>query len=58
MQQLEQLGAAGAYRMLKEAFPEWTSLNALWGIQAALVEIDWRELSDEIKQQHLAELRR
>jgi hypothetical protein len=44
--------------MLKEAFPEWTSLNALWGIQAALMEIDWRELPDEIKQQLLAELRR
>jgi hypothetical protein len=32
------------------------SLNALWGMQAALMEIDWRELSTEIKEQLLDEL--
>ncbi|MDA1280683.1 MAG: TfoX/Sxy family DNA transformation protein [Chloroflexi bacterium] len=54
--QLEDLGAVAAYRRLKDAFPEWTSLNALWGIQAALMEIDWRHLPEEIKQQLLDDL--
>ena len=56
--QLEEAGAVGAYRSLKDAFPKWTSLNALWGIQAALMEIDWRQLPEEIKQQLLNELER
>ena len=56
VRQLEQLGAVGAYRILSEAFPKWTSLNALWGIQAALMELDWRQLPEEIKQQLLNEL--
>ena len=56
--QLEEAGAVGAYRLIKDAFPKWTSLNALWGIQAALMEIDWRQLPEEIKQQLLNELER
>ena len=56
--QLEEIGAVGAYRLLKDAFPGWTSLNSLWGIQAALMEIVWRQLPDEIKRQLLNELER
>jgi len=48
---LEELGALGAYLLLKDAFPKWASLNALWGLQAALMDIDWRELPEELKQQ-------
>ena len=55
-EQLDELGAVGAYLLLKDAFTKWTSLNALWGIQAALMEIDWRELPVEIKDQLLAEV--
>lgn len=55
-EQLEELGAVGAYRLLKDAYPEWASLNALWGMQAALMEIDWRDLPAELKDQLLAEL--
>lgn len=58
MAQLEEAGATGAYRLLKDAFPEWTSLNALWGIQAALMGIDWRQLPEAVKQQLLDELER
>jgi len=53
---LDELGSVGAYLLLKDAFPEWTSLNALWGIQAALMEIDWNKLPVEIKDQLLAEV--
>ena len=56
--QLEEAGAVGACRLLKDAFPKWTSLNVLWGIQAALMEIDWRQLPEEIKHQLLNELER
>ncbi|MBT3995669.1 MAG: competence-specific regulator [Chloroflexi bacterium] len=54
--QLEEVGAVGAYRLLKDAFPQWTSLNALWGMQSALMETDWRELPVELKELLLAEL--
>ena len=56
VQQLGNVGAVGAYRLLKDAFPNWASLNALWGVQAALMEIDWRLLPLEIKQQLMDEL--
>ena len=56
VEQLEEAGAVGAYRLLKDAFPKWTSFNALWGIQAALMEIDWRQLPEEIKLQLMSEL--
>jgi DNA transformation protein and related proteins len=55
-EQLEDIGAVEAYRLLKDAFPKWASLNALWGMQAALMEIDWRELPNELKDQLLDEL--
>lgn len=58
VEQLEELGAVAAYRTLKDAFPDWTSLNALWGMQAALMEIDWRQLPQELKEQLLKELER
>jgi hypothetical protein len=54
--QLEEIGAVGAYRLLMYAFPEWVSLNALWGMQSALMEIDWRYLPDAMKESLLDEL--
>lgn len=55
-EKLEETGAVGAYRLLKDAFPELVTLNALWGMQAALMEIDWRELPEAVKQQLIDEL--
>jgi DNA transformation protein len=55
-ERLEVIGAVGAYQLLQRAYPEWVTLNALWGMQAALMEIDWRELPAEIKDQLLGEL--
>ena len=48
-EELDDVGAVEAYRRLIAAFPEATSLNALWGLQSALMEIHWTELPQDIK---------
>lgn len=53
---LRQTGAAAAYRAVKTRFPNDTSLNLLWAIQGALMELHWRDVPDEIKQQLRDEL--
>ncbi|GAB4577572.1 MAG: TfoX/Sxy family protein [Anaerolineales bacterium] len=47
---LEELGAVEAYRRVKAAFPERVSLNMLWGLQGALLDLPWNELSPEMKE--------
>lgn len=49
VEDLQSLGAVGAYIRLKQAFPKAVSLNALWGLEAALTNTDWRMLSPERK---------
>ena len=45
---LERIGSVEIYRLLKErGYP--VSLNLVWGIEGALADIDWRDLSDEFK---------
>jgi len=56
VEKLEEYGAVNAYRLLEDAFPEWVSMNALWGMHAALLGIDWRQLPAEMKDQLLDEL--
>ncbi|GAB4511597.1 MAG: hypothetical protein OHK0046_09890 [Anaerolineae bacterium] len=51
-----ELGAVEVYRRLKAAFPDRVSLNALWGLQAAIMNIHWKDLPPEIKQDLLSEL--
>ncbi|NWF68374.1 MAG: TfoX/Sxy family DNA transformation protein [Chloroflexi bacterium] len=43
-----------AYRRMKALHPDKVSLNALWGLESALLGVRWNLLPDEIK----AELRR
>lgn len=50
---LRQVGVIKAYQRLKVAFSEIVSLNALYAMEAGLLDIDWRALPDERK----AELR-
>lgn len=52
---LERLGQALAYRMVKQRLPN-TSLNLLWALAATLDDKDWRELTDEDKQRLLVEV--
>ena len=46
---LEALGSIEAYRRLKAAFPHKVSLNALWALEAALLDIDWRAINPDHK---------
>lgn len=50
---LHELGAVETYMRLKRLYPDRVSLNALWGLQAALMDMPWTQLPDDIK----AELR-
>ena len=49
IEDLENLGAAAAYDRLKRAFPHKVSLNALWGLQGALLGIRWDQLPETMK---------
>lgn len=48
------LGVVQTYLRVKAAYPEKVSLNLLYGLQAALLDLPWNELPPDIK----AELKR
>lgn len=48
------LGVVETYKQVKAAYPDKASLNLLYGLQAALLDISWSELAPGIK----AELKR
>ena len=48
------LGVVETYKRVKAAYPEKESLNLLYGLQAALLDLPWNELPPDIK----AELKR
>lgn len=50
LQDIEQLGVVECYLRLKAAFPDRVSLNALWGLQGALMDIPWNQIPEDIKQ--------
>lgn len=45
------LGVVETYKRVKAAYPEKVTLNMLWGLQAALLDIPWNELPQDIKDQ-------
>ncbi|MDI1240893.1 MAG: TfoX/Sxy family protein [bacterium] len=50
---LERIGSVNIHRILKEnGYP--VSLNLVWAIEGARADLDWRELSEDLK----ADLRR
>lgn len=49
LEDLEAIGAVEAYRRLKAARPTEVSLNALWGLQGALLNIHWNALPPDMK---------
>lgn len=53
---LRRIGAIEAYRRLKHSDPKRVSLNALWGLHAALEGIPWTAVDRETKQRLLAML--
>ena len=49
LQDLEALGAVEVYQRLKASRPTDITLNMLWGLQAALLNIHWNMLTPEMK---------
>lgn len=45
------LGVVETYKRVKAVYPEKVTLNMLYGLQAALLNIPWRELPQDIKDQ-------
>mgnify|MGYP001292912193 CR=1 FL=1 len=56
LEDLEELGAVEAYRRVKARFPGRVSLNMLWGLQGALLDLPWNELPPEMKEKLRKEL--
>ena len=48
------LGVVESYMRVKAAYPEKVSMNLLYGLQAALLDLPWYELPPDIR----AELKR
>jgi DNA transformation protein and related proteins len=48
---LRRTGAAAAYRKLKFRFGKDVTLNALYGLDAAIRNVHWREIDDDRKAQ-------
>ena len=53
--ELDRLGPVASYRLVKQRRPS-ASLNLLWALAAGLLGEDWRELTENQKQQLLSEL--
>ena len=53
--ELSRVGPVLAYRLVKEKQPK-ASLNLLWALAAGLLDVDWRELTDEEKERLHAEV--
>jgi DNA transformation protein len=51
---LEQLGAAEAFRRIQEQFP--VNRTMLWALQGALMDLPYNRLPDDVKQSVLQEL--
>ena len=45
------VGVVETYQRVKAAYPEKVSLNLLYGLQAALLDLPWNELPLDIKQE-------
>jgi len=50
---LKACGSVAAYRMIKSMQPKAT-LNLLWALEGAILDIDWREISEVRKSELLS----
>jgi DNA transformation protein len=55
-EQLFEVGPVEAYVRLKHAYPHRINRTMLWALAGAELDIDWREVPAETKQQLQAEL--
>jgi DNA transformation protein and related proteins len=53
---IEAVGVVETYLRLKSAFPDRVSLNALWGLQGAVMGLPWNQIPVDIKQDLLAQV--
>jgi DNA transformation protein and related proteins len=49
LEDIEALGVVEVYKRLKTAFPNKVSLNALYGLQAAILNTHWNNLPPDMK---------
>ena len=49
VEELRTAGSIPTYLLLKEMCPERGSLNLRWGLEAAIRDIDWRDLTETDK---------
>ena len=49
VEDLEEVGVAEAYLRTKDAFPDQVSLNLLYGLQVAMLDMDWREVPESMR---------
>lgn len=54
---LRSAGSTTTYKLLKERYPKKVSLNLLWGLEAAIRDVDWRELTETDKEELRQKLR-
>lgn len=54
---LRSAGSITTYKILKERYPKKVSLNLLWGLEAAIRDMDWRELTEADKEELKKRLR-
>lgn len=47
---IAKIGVVETYKQVKAAYPEKVSLNMLYGLQAALMDINWKDLPLDIKE--------
>lgn len=53
---LDAIGAAEAYRRLRAAGTPGLSRTLLWAMEAALLDLDWRDLPPKVRTRLLAEI--
>jgi hypothetical protein len=51
MDDIVNLGVLETYKRVKAAYPEKVSLNLLYALQAALLDLPWNELPPDIKEE-------
>ena len=51
IEELQKLGVVEAYLRTKDAYPDRVSLNLLYGLQAGLLDIDWKALPESMKRE-------
>ena len=50
LEDIAKLGVVETYKQVKAAYPEKVSLNMLYGLQAAWMGINWKDLPVDIKE--------